>query len=49
MTKRKKLPIELAREHWLWLQSVLDKQREIEYKLFIDAFTHGYKHGKDSK
>lgn len=46
MTKPKKTPLELAQKHWSWLQEILDKQREMEMKLFIDAFVHGYKHGK---
>ena len=49
MTSKKKTALELAQEHWSWLQSILDKQREIERKLFIDAFVHGYKHGKENK
>jgi len=49
MTKKLKTSLELAQEHWAWLHNVLDKQREMERKLFTDAFIHGYKHGKDSK
>ena len=49
MTKKIKTSLELAQEHWNWLQEVLDKQREMERKLFIDAFVHGYKHGKKNK
>ena len=45
MTKPKKTPLELAQEHWSWLQSILDKQREMERKLFIDAFIHGFGRG----
>lgn len=29
----------LATEHWDWLSSVLKK-------IYIDAFVHGFKHGK---
>jgi len=49
MTKAKKTALELAQEHWKWLAEVLDKQRDMERKLFVDAFVHGFKHGKDSK
>ena len=35
----------LAAEHWAWLESVLAVQREMEKKLFIDSFVHGFKHG----
>jgi len=42
--KKDKTSLELAQEHWDWVQSVLNKQREMERKLFIDAFVHGYKH-----
>lgn len=49
MTKKLKDSLELAQEHWVWLQDVLAKQREMERKLFIDAFVHGFKHGKESK
>jgi len=38
-------PAQVAEEHWEWLQSLLDRQREMEKKLFIDAFKHGFKHG----
>ena len=48
MTRPKRTALELAQEHWTWLQSILDKQRDMERKLFIDAFVHGYKHGKES-
>jgi len=47
MTKPKKTGLELAQEHWNWLQEVLNKQREMERRLFIAAFVHGHKHGKD--
>ena len=33
---------ELAEEHWKWLQSLLKK-------VYIDAFVHGYKHGRNEK
>jgi len=49
MTKKAKTSLELAQEHWTWLQGVLDKQREMERRLFIDAFIHGFKHGKEDK
>ena len=39
----------LAEEHWNWLVSVLDLQRQMERKLFIDAFIHGYKHREEEK
>lgn len=32
----------LAEEHWTWLETLLRK-------VFVDAFIHGYKHGKQSK
>ena len=40
-----KTGLELAQEHWNWLKEVLDKQREMERRLFIDAFVHGFGHG----
>ena len=49
MTKKAKTSLELAQEHWSWLQSILDEQREMERKLFIDAFAHGFKHGVRKK
>ena len=49
VTKKLKTPLELAQEHWSWLQEILDKQREMERKLFIDAFVHGFKHGIQKK
>ena len=39
----------LAEEHWEWLQSVLQVQREMEKRLFIDAFVHGVKHGRKGR
>lgn len=45
MTDKIKSSLELAQEHWNWLREVLDKQREMERKLFIDAFVHGFGHG----
>lgn len=30
-----------AEEHWVWLETVL-------HKIFVDAFIHGYKHGKEN-
>jgi len=33
-------PGELAEEHWKWLETLL-------HKIYVDAFIHGYKHGKD--
>ena len=49
MTKPKRTPRQIAEEHWGWIESLLFQQRLIEKKLFIDAFIHGYKHGKESK
>lgn len=49
MTKKTKTSLELAQEHWTWLQSILDVQRSIEKKLFVDAFVHGHKHGAQSR
>lgn len=46
---KEKTALELAQEHWSWLLEVLDKQREMERKLFIDAFVHGFKHGKEMR
>ena len=48
MTKPKvKTAYQLAEEHWNFLQSLLDEQRNIEGKLYKDAFIHGYKHGQN--
>ncbi len=44
-----KTSLELAQEHWTWLQEVLDKQREMERTIAIDFFVHGYKHGKEKE
>lgn len=49
MTKPKKTPRELAKEHWDWLESILFQQRQMERKLFIDAFVHGYGHSKKER
>ena len=46
----KKSVEKLAEDHWNWLESILKNQREMEKKLLIDAFVHGYKHkGKEVK
>ena len=42
MTKPKKTPEQLAKEHWEWLESILQKT-------FKDAFVHGYNHGQRGK
>ena len=39
---KEKCAKELAEEHWVWLESLL-------HKLYVDAFIHGYKHGKETK
>ena len=49
MTEPKKTALELAQKHQKWLSEILDKQREMERRLFIDAFIHGHKHGKETK
>ena len=36
--------VELASEHWAWLESILIKELEMKRKLFIDGFIHGYGH-----
>jgi len=33
---------ELAEAHWKWLESLL-------HKIYVDAFEHGYKHGKEAE
>ena len=38
----------LAEKHWVWVKSLIDKQREMEEKLFIDAFMHGAKHEREA-
>ena len=48
MDTQKETAQELAVAHWQWLESVLDKQREMEKRLFVDSFIHGYKHGKEA-
>ena len=35
---------QLAEEHWEWLRAIL---LVIVGKVYIDAFLHGYKHGKE--
>ncbi len=32
----------LAEEHWSWLETLL-------HKVYVDAFNHGYKHGKEAR
>ncbi len=49
MTKSKKTIMEIAEEHWTWIDGVLYQQRLIERKLYIDAFVHGYKHGEEAR
>ena len=47
---------ELAEEHWKWVRSLIEEFEESVVtelawkqrgKLFVDAFIHGYKHGKE--
>jgi len=52
MTKpkpKKKSPIQLADEHWDWLEGILLEEMRMKMRLFKDAIIHGYKHGKESK
>ncbi len=49
MTRKNKTAMGLAIEHWNWIESTLFQQRQMEKKLFMDAFLHGYKHGKEDK
>ena len=47
MTEPKKTPQQIAIEHWEWAESILFQQRQMEKKLYIGAFVHGFKHGKE--
>jgi hypothetical protein len=47
---------ELAEEHWKWVRSLIEEFEESVVtelawkqrgKLFVDAFIHGYKYGKE--
>lgn len=49
MTKAKQTIEQLAEEHWYWLYSVLLTERQMQKKLFIDAFVHGHKHARKEK
>ncbi len=49
MTKKIKTSLEQAQEHWNWLKEILNEQRTMERKLYISAFLHGFKHGKEEK
>lgn len=53
MTKPKKNFHRLALEHWTWLDSVLEtiheKDRVLNGKLYMDAFIHGYGHGQEDR
>lgn len=53
MIKKKKTSPELAQEHWTWIQSLLEIQHQaglqLQRKLFVDAFVHGYKHAKEER
>lgn len=33
---------ELAEEHWKYVESIC-------HKMYVDAFKHGYKHGKEER
>ncbi len=54
MTPPKEKPearaLRLATEHWNWLEGILLEEMRMKMRLFNDAFTHGYRHGrKDEK
>lgn len=53
MVTKKKTALELAQEQWTWIQSLLEIQQQtnlqLQRKLFIDAFVHGYKYAKDER
>lgn len=42
MIKGEKSALELATEHWNWLETLLRK-------VYIDSFIHGYKHRKEEE
>ena len=49
MTKKIKTDKQQAEEHWAYIEAILAKRQEEEKHLFIDAFIHGLKHGRQSK
>ena len=38
-------PIQLADEHWNFIEGVLLEHTRLTMKLYKDAMVHGYKHG----
>ena len=44
-----KTPEELDEAHWKYIESLRLKALEMEKKMYIDAFIHGHKHGKEDK
>jgi hypothetical protein len=47
MTKPKKTTLELAQEHWKWIEAVLANRQTETRHMFIEGFLHGYKHGRE--
>ena len=46
MTLPKKTPRQTAEEHWDYIESILREEMRMKRKMFIDAFVHGFKHGR---
>ncbi len=52
MTPKKpipKTPIQLASEHWEFIETMVFTQMKLTMLLFREGFIHGYRHGKENK
>lgn len=49
MTKPKKTIRQEAEEHWEYIEQVLARRQMETKHLFIEAYIHGHKHGRESK
>ena len=48
-TPRKKSPMELAEDHWAWIEALMEKRQAETKYMFLEGFVHGYKHGKEDR
>ena len=49
MTEPNKTPMQLADEHWNYLEYILLEEMRMKMLLYKTAFIHGHKHGKEDK
>ncbi len=49
MTETNKTPMQLADEHWAYIETIILEDLRMKMLLYKTAFIHGYRHGKDGE